>query len=226
MFLCLFSSGLTEYDIDLLQNRNKIGIKDWHQAIQGLIMKDEKMNEMLQSNSEMNETNYECLITLDRLKKEKFIPNNYFWMSIDKFINNNTDKTIYSFLPNQSVVKFFQNHSQKQRLFDGYQKLEYMTHLSILIIQRTKQIGEYHEKMGEMSSFCSYGLWSGKINECCQQFNFEIFTETFVASLDTTTLKKLLIYHELNFISCIDCSFIEELMENDGKYQLNVYYNN
>jgi len=150
----------------------------------------------------------------ETITKSVFKPDNYIFLNITK---DPTDEEIY-FVPTQFVSRFIENNLIHEAYELAIRKLEYMTLLSLALIEKLKANFAYNEKLVEFSTVSTYGIWKIPENRLFNVYSKKNKINYLMGvNYDFAKLKKCFGYHEPNFLSCIDNRQANNILNADSK---------
>ena len=200
-----FSSGIELQDMN---NLEQLGVVNggWQDVLTCLLM---------QNNSQPAGKDETVIEPRDNQSQTKMaiIPGNYFWVVVTK----PTKSTIH-FKPAQSVCEYISTKLAQENPKWHLAKLEYMTLVSVALIENAKRGYVYNERLVENSLICEHGLWQYRETNIFYKSRIQNQTDHSllqnISSESASELATTFQQHEENFLSCLDLTQLTTLLNN------------
>lgn len=148
---------------------------------------------------------------------EKIKAGNYFWVTIHK----DTIRKNLFFQPSQSVYNYIKRSLKAYSYQHFLEKYEYLTLLSLSLINAVKNNYYYNERLLENSLVAEHGIW--KIRE--DNYIFKKYLEsshglTYIEDLDIPfkELKSIFWSHDPNFLSLLEVDIANDLLKHSSNF--------
>lgn len=145
-----------------------------------------------------------------------FHPGRYFWLDI---INLKEEELIFQ--PVEIISSVIYEKAEPELLDAEMEKFEYLTFISLSLLDNLQKIHAYSEKLLENSAICKHGIW--KIDGfnpifakyMTKRFNLKAISEH--QSISLRDLQYTFERHDANFRSCLNLAVIKSILAEEER---------
>ena len=207
----VFPGGLSSFDLKQLADM-KIIPQNWVS-----LMKEHTQVQSSSTDSKQGQVEPQKQNQGMKLDCQQIIPGHYIWITITK----DSAKEFLYYQPAEFLYRLINNKLKAEIAPFNFSKFEYLALVAVSMINRLKEIYEYHEKLIEYSSVNNSGLWKPSeknsfYTKRMKDKKFYTFIDEFKEgpnAFDRVAIEKMFGMHEQNFKSFFDSETITSLLQ-------------
>ena len=221
--ICSFPSGLSFLDLETLSKIEDFQF-DWKNSLVKLLTaKEEK--EVAQLTSEL-ETTSSAELRRSRSRRKRsphrsyvftpeFKAGSYFWLHI---VSPKEGELIFK--PAESVSSIVYDKPDLNALEAELEKMEYLSFVSLWLLEMLITTHSYSEKLLENSAICKHGLWEVAGNNALYSKYLTVRPELMITNeepIKSSTLQDIFRRNEYNFRSCSKLAMLQKIAAEESK---------